>query len=167
MRHYYDDDDDPVSQNALIVLVGLWVLSKLSWEVVPALTEAGSKAGKQLYEVLHNDPGHTKNLPNNPLSKAAVLQIAKDAGFPNPKLAAAIAYAESGGVVNALGDSGVSVGLWQINTRAHPTYLKEDMKIAAKNARAAFAISKGGTNWKPWSTYVNGKYKLYLTGVLA
>ena len=151
-------------QTALLILVGLWALSKYAWSIKPAM----ERAGLNLYEAIHNDQGHMKDLPAKPLSKSAVLELAKKAGFPHPKVAAAIAYAESGGIPNALSPSPErSVGLWQINTRAHPTYLFEDMKIPAKNAHAAFSISKGGTDWSPWTTYTSGKYKMHLTGVLA
>jgi hypothetical protein len=30
------------------------------------------------------------------------------------------------------------------------------------NAQSAFKISKGGTNWKPWSTYNNGAFLKYI-----
>jgi hypothetical protein len=98
-----------------------------------------------------------------------VLAIAKAAGFPDPKLAAAIAMAESGGVPNALASTAreYSVGLWQINTLTHPSYSRDALTDPAKNAAAAFEISQGGTNWRPWSTYTSGKYKMFLTGVLA
>jgi len=152
-------------EHALLILAGLWAISKYAWSIVPAMERAGIKA----YEWVHNDENHKQTLPINPLTKQAVLQIATHAGFPNPKLATAIAFAESGGVPNAVADTSreESIGLWQINIRRHHGYLREDMKDPTKNARAAFAISKGGTDWKPWSTYVNGKYKLHLNGVLA
>lgn len=152
-------------QTVLLILAGLWAISKYTWSIKPAMERAGVKA----YEWIHNDEDHKQDLPNNPISKQAVLQIATKAGFPNPKLAAAIAYAESGGVTNALANTAreYSVGLWQINLRKHTTYLREDMKDPAKNAHAAFTISKGGTDWRPWSTFTNNKYKLYLNGALA
>lgn len=152
-------------EQVLVVLLGIWVISRYTWSVRPAM----ERAGVNLYEWIHNDQGHMKDLPINPLSKTVVLEIAKRAKFPNPKLAAAIAYAESGGVPNALASTSreYSVGLWQINTRAHPSYTREELSDPIKNAAAAFKISKGGTDWRPWSTFVNGKYKQFLTGVLA
>jgi hypothetical protein len=29
------------------------------------------------------------------------------------------------------------------------------------NAKVAFALSKGGKDWKPWSMYTNGGYKKF------
>jgi len=151
-------------ERALWLLLGVAALSRYSWQIVPALQNAGAR----LYDYLHNDAGHVKDLPGKQLTRAAVLQIATRAGFPDPKLAAAIALAESGGVTGAILRSSreYSVGLWQINTMVHP-YKVEDLKDPIKNAAAAFKISKGGTNWKPWSAYTNGTYKIFQTGILA
>jgi hypothetical protein len=44
----------------------------------------------------------------------------------------------------------------------HP-YTKTQMQDPAQNAAAAWKISSGGTNWKPWSAYTNGSYLLYMT----
>lgn len=151
-------------EHALWLLAGVAILSRYSWQIAPAIERAGAR----LYDYLHNDAGHVKDLPGKQLTRAAVLKIATKAGFPDPKLAAAIALAESGGVPGAMLTSSreVSVGLWQINTLVHP-YSVDDMKDPLKNAAAAFKISKGGTNWRPWSAYTNGRYKIFQTGVLA
>lgn len=151
-------------ERALWVLAGVAILSRYSWQIVPALENAGAR----VYDYLHNDAGHVKDLPGHQLTRAAVLQIATRAGFPDPKLAAAIALAESGGVPGAMLSSSreISVGLWQINTKVHP-YTVDDMKDPIKNAAAAFKISKAGTDWRPWSAYTNGRYKTFQTGVLA
>lgn len=149
---------------ALLTLFGLYVLSKYSWEVVPALEQSGAS----LYDLVHNDAGHMQDLPGKQLTRQAVLAIATRAGFPDPKLAAAIAFAESGGVPGALARSSreYSVGLWQINTLVHP-YSVSDMKDPLKNAAAAFKISKGGRDWRPWTMFRNGGYLKFRTGVLA
>lgn len=97
-----------------------------------------------------------------------VLTIAQLAGFPDPKLAAAIAMAESGGWTNNINSNAreYSVGLWQINTKVHP-YTPADMADPMKNAAAAFQISRGGTYWKPWSVFTQNKYQAHQRGVLA
>lgn len=150
---------------ALIVLAGIWILSKFSWEVAPALERSGAR----LYDILHDDAGHKNDLPGPQFTRQHVLQIATQAGFPNPKLASAIAFAESGGVPGAIVRSSRenSIGLWQINTMVHPSYSEKDLKDPVKNAAAAMAISKSGSDWRPWSTYKNGKYKQFLTGIFA
>jgi soluble lytic murein transglycosylase-like protein len=93
-----------------------------------------------------------------------IVAIAREAGFPEPELAAAIAMAESGGNANAVGDLylGGSYGLWQINIKAHPQYSVSLLFDPAYNARAAFEISKGGTDWNPWTTFRTGAYRQYL-----
>jgi hypothetical protein len=151
-------------ERGLYILLGVYILNKYSFEIVPTLENAGAR----LYDLLHNDENHMQDLPGKPLTRSALLALAKAAGFPDPKLAAAIALAESGGATGAIVRSSkeYSVGLWQINTRVHP-YTVDDMKDPQKNAAAAFKISHGGTNWKPWSAYNNGRYKIFQTGILA
>ena len=152
-------------ENTLLLLAGIWLVSKYSWQVAPALQQGGAS----LYDWIHDDAGHKQDLPGKQLSRAAILQLATAAGFPDPKLAAAIALAESGGVPNALARSSreYSVGLWQINLRKHLQYGVAEMKDPRLNASAAFAISKGGRDWSPWSAYTSGRYRQFQTGLLA
>jgi hypothetical protein len=149
---------------ALYILLGAYLLNKYQFTLIPALQNAGVR----FYEMLHDDMAHQKDLPGKGLPRQAVLDLARATGFPDPKLAAAIALAESGGISGAILRSSreYSVGLWQINTMVHP-YTPEEMKDPVKNALAAFKISKAGSNWTPWSTYKNGRYKHFLTGILA
>lgn len=61
----------------------------------------------------------------------------------------AVAYCESRGNPRAVGSAGER-GLFQIHPVhfgwAHPWLLF----VPRYNARAAFRLSRGGTNWKPW-----------------
>lgn len=107
------------------------------------------------------------------------LQIATDAaikaGFKGQSLITAIAIAGAESAFNplAMGDLnlqtekwGPSVGLWQIRSlRNYQLYTGADamrneskLKDPYYNAQAAFAISKNGTDFKPWSTYTNNDY---------
>lgn len=141
------------------------LLNRYSTDVVPVLRQGGAR----LYEVLHDDAGHKNDLPGHQWTREAVLQLATQTGFADPKLAAAIAFAESGGVPGAQVRSSKewSVGLWQINLYAHPMYSAAQMKDPKQNARAALQISRGGTDWSQWSTYVNGAYHAFRTGLFA
>lgn len=144
------------------MLAGVWLFMRAldEWEKGPA--EQLKQAGSRAYDTLHDDEQHKQDLPGKQWTKAQLVDLATRAGFPDPRMAAAIAMAESGGVPNALGDGGVSVGLWQINTRAHPVYNRTQMSNPELNAEAAFRISKGGTNWKPWSVFTSGRYLRYM-----
>lgn len=148
--------------NDLITLAALLLAFRAldEWQKGPA--EALKKAGSKAYDTLHDDEAHKQDLPGKQLTRAQLTELAERAGFPDPRIAVAIALAESGGVPNALGDSGVSVGLWQINTRAHPKYSRAHLAIPFNNALAAYEISKGGTDWSPWSVYKSGSYLRYL-----
>lgn len=110
------------------------------------------------------------------LSDAQIAAVAKGAGFSGDALAiaVAVAIAESGGNPqshNALPPDN-SYGLWQINMlgsmgpeRRSRYGLKsnEDLYDPTVNARVAFSLSNGGSNWKPWTTYTRGTYLLYLS----
>jgi Lysozyme like domain len=103
------------------------------------------------------------------LSQATIAGYAQTAGLSGNAvtIASAIAMAESGGdtqIINpgTLAVPEYSVGLWQINLRAHPQYTVANMQNPIKNAQAMVAISSGGTNWNPWSTYGNGNYLQFM-----
>lgn len=158
----------------LILLVGAYMFAQAAPRVRAAATNTRKKIerfGARTYDVVNNQQNTDLNhpdLPGSQLTREAILAIAKNAGFADPKLAAAIALAESGGVTNAIARSSreISVGLWQINTLVHP-YSADDMRNPLKNARAAFKISKGGTDWKQWRAFTNGRYMQFRTGILA
>lgn len=77
-------------------------------------------------------------------------------------VAAAVAMAESRGRTSAVSSTG-DYGLWQINHRWHPTYdTARLLSDPAYNASAMAAISKGGTDWQPWTTFKTGAYKAFL-----
>jgi hypothetical protein len=89
------------------------------------------------------------------------------------RIAAAIAIAESGGDPWAQGDprgvfqptpngSSTSFGLWQVHAPDHPEFNPGDLLTTDYNARAAYMISKGGTDFSPWTTYRDGSYRRYL-----
>jgi hypothetical protein len=88
--------------------------------------------------------------------------------------ATAIAMAESGGSPSAQGDIGLmtdiwdwSAGLWQIRgLRAERGTggLRDSIanQDAETNAAAMYAVSRGCTDWTPWSTYNSGSYRQFL-----
>jgi len=117
----------------------------------------------------NSPPGSRGLQPSTPMVDVRVAnrvrELAEKVGFPDPQLAMAIALAESSGrerVINHNPPREHSVGLWQINTLAHPQYSEADMLDAEKNARAAYELSRGGTNWSAWGAYTDGRYKAYL-----
>lgn len=109
----------------------------------------------------------------DPMPDAKLVEVLKAAGFTGEALSIAygVAKAESGGVANRHSHPSLtkddSFGLFQINMlgdlgparrATHGLSSNEDLYDPATNARVAYAISKGGTNWKPWSAYTNGRY---------
>jgi hypothetical protein len=130
-------------------------------------TDLIEKGGAAVYDATHSD--QSADLPGATLTREAVLAICKAVSFPDPKLAASIALAESGGSTGAVNRSSreYSIGLFQINVAKHTTLSAADMKDPIKNARAAFKISKGGTDWRPWSVFNNNRYQQFRTGILA
>lgn len=121
------------------------------------------------------------------MSMDAVADIAYGAGFRGAALetALAVAAAESGLNANAEGDValagqkapngktwGHSYGLWQIRTLIEEfgSGSPRDRKAlvdAGHQARSAYAISAGGSNWRPWSVYTSGAYRKHLEAARA
>lgn len=108
---------------------------------------------------------------------ASLRDILRQAGFSgrNLDMAYAIAMAESSGNARAFngnvntGDE--SYGLFQINMlggmgperrKQYGLSSNDDLYDAMKNAEIAYKMSKGGTDWSPWSTYKRGDYQKYL-----
>lgn len=115
------------------------------------------------------------NLPRVQLTDAQIAGAAKSAGFSGNALviAVAVALAESSG--NARAHNKIppdnSYGLWQINMLGDmgPERRKkfgissnDELFNPNVNAKAAYAISNGGKNWRPWSTYLFGNYLAYM-----
>lgn len=172
---------DKETERAALLLLGVALLSKMAdiFKQGAALLEEGNAAlqqgGASLYEMVHPEQkDHANDLPPNPkpgqgvkMPPSEILALAQLVGFPDPKLAAAVAMAESGGWTanTAITPREYSVGLWQINTKVHP-YTPEQMSDPMQNAIAAFNLFKK-QGWKPWSAYKNGSYKRHQQGVLA
>lgn len=107
------------------------------------------------------------------------------AGFTGAALdiALGVAYAESEGYSDAVGDLkqledpavsakwGPSIGLFQIRSLRDPDAWGRDDKVRiaeklrdpAFNAYAAYVISKQGTDWSKWTTFRTGSYKKFLS----
>lgn len=149
-------------EEILLIGLGIWLIASKWFEGSPA--QALQQGGSRLYDLVHDDSGHKQDLPGHQWTKQAVEALAQRHRFPDPHLAMAIAMAESGGVPGALliTNREESVGLWQINIKAHPQYTRQQMKDPEQNAMAAYKISKGGTDWRPWSVYKNNTYQRFL-----
>jgi hypothetical protein len=106
---------------------------------------------------------------------ASLESILRQAGFTGQGLqtAMAVAMAESGGNARAYNPKGrdLSYGLFQINMlggmgperrKKYGLASNEALFDPVTNARVAYAMSNGGKNWKPWTTYTSGKYRTYL-----
>lgn len=98
-----------------------------------------------------------------------ISDYASAAGFGSDVLdtMTAIALAESSGNPSAVGDlnitPGGSIGLWQINLKAHPEYTQDELFDPQTNANAAFAVYQS-QGLGAWSTYNNGAYEQYTQG---
>lgn len=110
------------------------------------------------------------------LSPAQAAAVAYEAGFRGSDLVlmVAIAMGESGLRPDASGDEslqtgtwGPSLGLWQvrsIKSQWGTGQSRDGSRLMDPrfNARSAFSISGGGTNFKPWTVYTKGIYRQYL-----
>jgi hypothetical protein len=65
---------------------------------------------------------------------------------------------------------GPSIGWFQIRSLREPQLwgtvdalrVAADLRDPVNNAKVAFAVSKGGTDWSKWSVFVHGTYEQYL-----
>lgn len=98
----------------------------------------------------------------------ALADILNTAGFPagtSQETGLAVVAAESGRDPNAKHintDGSVDRGLWQINNVAHPDVSDATAFDPVLSTKAALSISKGGTDYGPWSAFTNGAYTSHL-----
>ncbi len=114
-------------------------------------------------------------------TRQQIIELLRQAGVPEQDIPTmvAIAMAESAGNTDAQGDKtlanskwGNSVGLFQIRSLRVPSKYSgvDRLRDAAKledpvyNAKAAWAISKEGTDYSPWTTFTEGTYQKYMDG---
>jgi len=99
-------------------------------------------------------------------SAEQIYGFARRAGFTPDEAATmtAISLAESGGNSKAHNPHGEdSRGLWQINGKAHPSFLtKYNLYDPQDNAKAAFEISHSGEDISPWTTTHGGLSSRYV-----
>lgn len=106
------------------------------------------------------------------LSAVEIAQLSQSVlgGFTGDKakIATAIALAESGGnelATNTNSNGTIDAGLWQINSvhkKSHPSWTIVWLQKPENNAKAMQSLSKGGSDWSPWTTYKSGAYKSHL-----
>lgn len=114
-------------------------------------------------------------MPPAVLSAEQIYAVARQAGFNHDQaiIMTAIALGESGGNPRAHNPRPPdnSYGLWQINMigslgparrRQFGIPSNEALFDPLTNARAAFIVSGGGGNFRPWTVYTRGIYRNYL-----
>lgn len=156
------------------------VVSSVNWDEQPAAPAAGgggaggvnwtggSTGPVNVQSILQRmgGGGRAANVAGKEAAIAETLRAAALAGFKGDSLiiATALAGAESGWNPRAHNPKPPdnSYGLWQINmiNSLGPARRKqfglasnEELFDPVKNAKAAFSISKGGTDFRPWSTW--------------
>jgi hypothetical protein len=155
---------------------GLAALGWLGAKAIKAMSSTAQtalSAGQQTSGVGQSNFSLPANADQN------LVQTLMSAGFTGQSLVTAygVAMAESGGKANAKGDKtittekwGPSVGIFQIRTLNDPKKWNDMKRDNSKgqlenplyNAQVAFEKSKGGTDWRGWTTYKTGSYQNYL-----
>ncbi len=101
-----------------------------------------------------------------PVDFTKARDLAMQAGFQGKAadVMAATALAESGGNPNAIGDKNIggSYGLTQIHEPAHGPVAREALGNGLRAMQLAYNISKGGTDFTPWTMFKNGGYRKYM-----
>jgi hypothetical protein len=110
------------------------------------------------------------------LSAIDVAKVYAQAGFTGDALVTmvAIAKGESGWNPGAHGDTSITTGTWgpsiglsqirSLNAERGTGGWRDPERLSDPlfNARAAYAISNGGTNFGPWTVYSKGLYQQYV-----
>jgi LysM repeat protein len=121
------------------------------------LTIPAPSGGQAVTTAAHPPPARGgAPAPQGTLGCSGLEELWREAGgAPAAEVtAASIAMAESGGRQFATGTVGER-GYWQIN----PNHGSLSTYDALGNARAAVILSGDGTNWSPWTTWVDGAYR--------
>ena len=120
------------------------------------------------------------------ITPAQMMYLLREVGFPEDKIATMVAT----GIAESLKDANIdtvksgldvnkkkeySIGLWQINYKAHKDGVLKDIGITSPeqlrdpltNAKAALAVYNERASWdkdgfRAWTKYKNGEYKEYL-----
>jgi Lysozyme like domain len=101
------------------------------------------------------------------LSADEIYAVAREAGFARDqaRTMTSIALAESGGDSAHRGGGEDSRGLWQINVQEHPELAERyDLDDPLGNARAAYELSRSGTDLSPWTVTHGGAGRRFLIG---
>lgn len=89
------------------------------------------------------------------LSPLALADLVTDFGFADRETALAVILGESGGDPNVAdninSDGSRDKGLWQFNDRWHAIANTPDVYDVQASTRAAYELSKGGTDFSPWA----------------
>ena len=104
--------------------------------------------------------------------------VGSRAGFSGDRLVTAVAVGmgesscrpdaqNANGPTKGCPNGSVDRGLWQINSCWHPSVSKSCAYDAQCNADAAYRISSGGANFRPWVAYTNGSYRNHLDAARA
>lgn len=103
------------------------------------------------------------------LSPDQIADYARKAGFSEQQIpmAVAIALAESSGDPRQISRNNDRFhtkdrGLFQINDLWHNEVTDAQAFDPLQNAKAAYGISLGGTNWNQWTTFKTGAFRKYL-----
>lgn len=126
-------------------------------------------------------PAPAGSAPSSSVAGVQAARAAYNAGFRGEALVTALAIArgESGWRADAVGDVaiaggqwGPSIGLWQIRSLVAQTGTGRERDAAAlrnpaHNARSAWTISRGATDWRPWTVYNTGAYRSHLSAARA
>jgi hypothetical protein len=156
----------------LLGIVGVWLAAQATAGRLPArllsarapaptdapgLAGAAESAGGAAGLALGASGLGSTGGPCAPLSAVQVAKLALRVGLQPQAAAMAVAIAKRESSYNPCAHNPVppddSYGLWQINRLAHKSYSPQELQTPEGNARAMAAISSGGTNFRPWTTY--------------
>ena len=135
------------------ILAGLGILA---WKLRTQMAQAGRSPSGATPSTGEEPTGYDPMLLDDEQRQAADLIIMKaTAAGLDPNFMLALAVTESSLRPAAIGDDGVSVGLFQINTRFSPDYSITDLQDASLNAELAMSMMQSLRAEFPGYTYAD------------
>ena len=146
---------------------GAYIVNSVAWDLTKSTGIATITASSAIDPRAESGQGSETTErgvgKHKPLVDAAIR-----AGFKGAALvtAVAVALAESGGNAGAINranrNGSIDYGAWQINSVHIPPYDAKLLLDLYYNAKAAWAISKQGTDWSPWTTFRARKHEPHI-----
>lgn len=186
MEFFGMEEEDPAAEEDMGAWLERLMFGDVDTDVITGMNreldeKAAAEAGAAPVEGAEEFvPEASAGFDRGTKEKMSAIDVAKvyaQAGFTGDALVTmvAIARGESGFIAGAQGDTTITNGTWgpsiglsqirSLNSQRGTGGWRDPERLSDPlfNARAAYAISNGGTNFTPWTVYTADLYQQYVT----